>query len=224
MLAGTVWRILFLFCFPCHTHGSNPFRFVPPLLKEGQSSPSLNPQLRPGPLPGEGKADLGPRPSPSQRACGVSGQDSPSPSPCSVLAYSPRLPCPGLKVLFVPTLAKAHSNPKLSPLPVWSEHDSHAPTRGRGEQSQPSARDVGFAFCSSGEDDVLSPQHRLWTVVPAWQPVCQGWSWQPGLCCPCARARRHGEEGAGGDGAGLGIQACVRPSSHPFHSAFLIKI
>jgi len=37
-------------------------------------------------------------------------------------------------------------------------------------------------------------------------------------------SQRRGEGGAGGRRAGPGIHACIRPSSRPFHSTFLIKI
>lgn len=67
--------IFYFFVFPCHNHSSNPFGFIPPLLKEGQSLPSLNPQLWPELLPGRGQG----RPR-SQHAGGVSWQDSVSPA------------------------------------------------------------------------------------------------------------------------------------------------
>lgn len=62
---------------------------------------------------------------------------------CSVPKHSQRFePCLGLKVLFVPTLAKAHPDPKLSRVRV-SEQQQHPEG---AEQSPRSAQGGGFCF------------------------------------------------------------------------------
>lgn len=118
-----------------------------------------------------------------------SAQDSTRPSPCSVLTYSQRLPCPGLKVLFGPTLAKAHPNPRLSPLPVWSEHDSPAPTRGRGSKASPLHGILVLLFA-------LLEKTTSWPRSTGWGRWCQPGSRVRAVLVPGrgAAGRREREE------------------------------
>lgn len=226
MLAGTVWCVFF-FLFPAILIAATPSDSF--LLR--QRRVSLHPRLilscGQDHCLGEGDADLVPgrlRPSSPAGSAGRARRDQVPLCP----RCSQPLPCPGLKAPLVPTLAKAHPDPKLSPVSVRGARRSHAPVRGRGsagpcrgEQGQPSARVLVFAFCSSsGEDDVLAPPQRLgrWCRVAAGLPRPVGACRLPAAGpaprrrgCPCARARRRGEQGAGGEGAGPGIHACVRP-------------
>lgn len=197
MLAGTVWRLFFVFNFPCHPHGSNAFGFVPPLLQEAQSSLSLNPQLWPGPLPGRRKG--------SPWSLAVSIPAGRTQRDHSVPTFSQRLPCPWLKVLLVPTFAKAHPDPKPSCVGA-----AQAATHPRGAEGANPALCTGCCFLLS-----FWRRRRPGPTAPLPGPVgvC------PGHGCPCARHR--GEEGAGGEGGDPG--GC-RPSSRLCHSAFLIKI
>lgn len=231
MLAGTV-RWVFFFIFPAILIAPTPSDSF--LLRQRRAG--LHPRLilscGQDHCLGEGEADLGPWPSPSRLACGVGRQGSTRPSPPAPDAASHR------PALLVPTPAEAQPGPRPSPAPVRPagrapqprarEGPRQRPRPAEGSKASPLHGILVFAFCSSsGADDVLAPQHRLGMVVPAWQPVCRGLSAcaasrQPGR--PCARARRRGEQGAGGEGAGPGIHACVHPYSRPRHSAFLIKI
>lgn len=81
---------------------------------------------------------------------------------CSVPKYSQSLPCPGLKVLFVPTLAKAQPDPKLSRVRV-SRAAAGIP-RGRGSGAKPPLSTGGwvllFAPLQEKSMPVLAPQPR----------------------------------------------------------------
>lgn len=224
MLAGTVWRILF-FCFPCHNHSSNPFGFVPPLLEEGQSLPSLSPQLWPGLLPGIGQGRPRSLPSPSQRAGGVSWQDSVWPA----LSPNTAKDCPvrGWRCFLSPRSLKLVPTPNC-PVSVCPEQQ---PRGAEGaEQSHPSAQGVGFCFLLLFRSSRCPP----WPRSPAGEGgagTAAALPWSVGECClqqPALRWPGPGKaprgRGSGREGAAPGIHECVRSASCLFHSAFLIKI
>lgn len=123
---------------------------------------------------------------------------------CSVPSYSQRLPCLGLKVLFVPTLAKAHPDPKLSRVRVRVSRGA-----GGAEQSHPSAQGLASAFCcSSGEADARPGPAALLGMASA------GSGSRP--CAVLVRARRRREQGAGGrqqDQGSTGVSALLMPVS-----------
>lgn len=102
---------------------------------------------------------------------------------CSVPKYSQGLPCRGLKVLFVPTLAKAHPDPKLSRVRVPS--DSRHPEG--AEQSPRSAQGWVLLFAPLEEKSmpVLAPLG--WRVLAL----------APALRCP-GPGKARGEQGARG--------------------------
>lgn len=136
---------------------------------------------------------------------------------CSVPKHSQRFePCLGLKVLFVPKLAKAHPDPKLSRVRV-SEQQQHP--EGPRELSKALHRGLGSAFCSSSGGVNARPGPA--GDAQQQQQLCR--PRQPALRCPGpGEAPRGG--GSGREGAGPGIHEGVRSASCLVHSAFLIKI
>lgn len=83
---------------------------------------------------------------------------------CSVPKYSQRLPCPGLKVLFVPTLAKARPDPKLSRVRV----SRAAAPRGRGSGAKP-------PLCTGGWVLLFAPLQEQSVPAVAPQPRWGRW-------------------------------------------------
>lgn len=167
--------------------------------------PSLNPQLWSGLVPGRGQGRLSPCCLHPSTPVG-SGRTQ-----CDLLCpqIQPKIALSGAEgAFFVPTLAKAHPDPKLSRVRV---SQVAAGTRGAGgaEQSHPSAQGLGSAFCcSSGEADA-----RPGPAAPLGMASAGSGS-RP--CAVLVRARRRGEQGAGGrqqDQGSTSVSALLMPVS-----------